>query len=61
MVINVAMAIGVFPGAGIPLPFVSYGGASMVTSMLNARTICYLDMRRYLFQDDPRHLEPQRR
>jgi cell division protein FtsW (lipid II flippase) len=49
MVINVAMAIGVFSSASIPLPFDSYGGASMVTSMLNARDISYVGMRRYLF------------
>jgi cell division protein FtsW (lipid II flippase) len=49
MVINVAMAIGVFPSASILLLFVSYGGASMVTSMLNARAISYVGMRRRLF------------
>jgi rod shape determining protein RodA len=53
MVINVAMVTGIFPVVGIPLPFVSYGGTSMVTSMLSVAAICNVGMRRYLFQDDP--------
>lgn len=30
---NIGMCIGVMPVTGIPLPFLSYGGSSMVTSM----------------------------
>jgi rod shape determining protein RodA len=29
--VNIAMAIGLFPIVGIPLPFLSYGGSSMIT------------------------------
>ena len=32
-VINMAMTTGILPTAGLPLPFVSYGGSSLVTSM----------------------------
>ena len=32
--VNVGMTIGIAPVTGIPLPFVSYGGSSMVTSLL---------------------------
>ena len=32
--INVGMTIGIAPVTGIPLPFMSYGGSSMVTSLL---------------------------
>jgi rod shape determining protein RodA len=31
--VNVGMTIGIAPVTGIPLPFVSYGGSSMVTTL----------------------------
>lgn len=34
MLINFGMLIGLFPVAGIPLPFISYGGSNLVSSML---------------------------
>ena len=33
-VINMAMNMGSFPVTGVPLPFVSYGGSSMLASWL---------------------------
>ena len=33
--INMGMVTGILPVAGIPLPFVSYGGSSMVTMMIS--------------------------
>jgi rod shape determining protein RodA len=35
IMINVAMVCGLFPVVGIPLPFVSYGGSSMLTNMIS--------------------------
>ena len=32
-VVNIAMTIGVIPTAGLPLPFISYGGSSLVISL----------------------------
>lgn len=34
MVVNVGSTLAVFPVVGVPLPFVSYGGASMVVTIL---------------------------
>lgn len=34
VLVNVGMNIGVMPVAGVPLPFVSYGGSSLVTSFI---------------------------
>jgi rod shape determining protein RodA len=34
--INVGMSIGLTPVIGIPLPFMSYGGSSLITSMIMA-------------------------
>ena len=31
---NIGMAIGIMPVTGVPLPFVSYGGSSMLMSMI---------------------------
>ncbi len=31
--INIAMTLGILPVAGLPLPFISYGGTSLITSM----------------------------
>lgn len=33
VIVNVGMNIGVMPVVGIPLPFISYGGSSMLTNM----------------------------
>ncbi len=32
--INIGMALGIMPVTGIPLPFLSYGGSSLITSMI---------------------------
>jgi rod shape determining protein RodA len=35
MLVNVGMNMGIMPVTGIPLPFVSYGGSSMLTNMIS--------------------------
>jgi rod shape determining protein RodA len=48
MIINIGMVIGLIPIAGIPLPFVSAGGSSLI-SFYGAMGICMnIRMRRYV-------------
>jgi len=49
IVINIGMVIGMFPVVGVPLPFFSYGGTSMITSMLGIGLLQNISMRRYMF------------
>ena len=48
-VINIGMVIGLFPVVGIPLPFISYGGSSLVTTMAAVGLIEAVATRRYFF------------
>ncbi|MCB2188315.1 MAG: rod shape-determining protein RodA [Deltaproteobacteria bacterium] len=49
MVINVGMVLGLFPVVGIPLPFISYGGSSLITTMAALGLIQGVAMRRFVF------------
>jgi rod shape determining protein RodA len=46
--INLAMVMGLFPVVGVPLPFVSYGGSSMLTNMLAVGIIINQSKMRFL-------------
>ncbi|MCS7281440.1 MAG: rod shape-determining protein RodA [Desulfobacterota bacterium] len=47
--INVLMTLRLFPVVGIPLPFLSYGGSSLVSMMCLIGLILNVNMRRYMF------------
>jgi rod shape determining protein RodA len=47
--INVGMVIGVLPVVGVPLPFLSYGGSSLLTCMVSLGLLMNISMRRYVF------------
>jgi rod shape determining protein RodA len=49
IVINMGMVIGMFPVVGVPLPFFSYGGTSMITSMVGIGLLLNISMRRFMF------------
>ncbi len=49
-IINIGMVIGLLPVVGITLPFVSYGGSSLITLCLAVGMIENVSMRRYVFQ-----------
>lgn len=38
-IVNIAMVIGCFPVTGIPLPFISYGGSSLLMNILSVALI----------------------
>ncbi|MEN6461989.1 MAG: rod shape-determining protein RodA [Syntrophomonas sp.] len=42
---NIGMSIGLMPITGIPLPFLSYGGSSMVTNLLAVAVILSVNVR----------------
>jgi rod shape determining protein RodA len=45
--INVGMSIGITPVTGLPLPFVSYGGTSLIGSFIMIGLLQNVHMRRY--------------
>jgi len=46
---NVGMVIGLLPVAGVALPFVSYGGSHMVTSLMAVGLLQSVNFRRYIY------------
>jgi rod shape determining protein RodA len=49
IVINLGMVIGLLPVVGVPLPLFSYGGTSMITTMIGAGLLLNVSMRRFTF------------
>ena len=47
MFINIGMSIGIMPVTGLPLPFVSYGGTSLIGSFIMVGLLQNVHMRRY--------------
>jgi rod shape determining protein RodA len=47
VVYNVAMVAGLVPVKGLPLPFMSYGGSSILSSFLALGLILNVRMRRF--------------
>ena len=48
MIFNIGMTVGIFPITGIPLPFVSYGGSSLITNFFAIGLLLNVEMRRTL-------------
>jgi rod shape determining protein RodA len=49
MFINLCMVTGFLPVVGIPLPLISYGGSSLITTLLGVGFLLNIRMRRHLF------------
>jgi rod shape determining protein RodA len=47
MFVNVGMNIGIMPITGIPLPFVSYGGSSLLLNLAAVGLLINVHMRRF--------------
>jgi rod shape determining protein RodA len=47
VLVNVGMVVGLIPVVGIPLPFMSYGGSSMVVSMMALGLLLSVRMRQF--------------
>ena len=48
--INIGMVLGILPVVGIPLPFLSYGGSSMVVLMTASGLLMNISVRRFILQ-----------
>ncbi len=46
--INIGMAMGLMPVVGVPLPFISYGGSSIITTMICIGLLMNVSMRRFM-------------
>jgi rod shape determining protein RodA len=46
--INIGMVMGLMPVVGIPLPFISYGGSSVICMMICMGMLLNISMRKYL-------------
>ncbi len=49
VLINVGMALGIVPPIGIPLPFLSYGGSSTLTTFAAIGLALSVSLRRYMY------------
>jgi len=50
VLINIGMVMGLMPVVGVTLPFISYGGSSIVTMMACAGILLNISMRRFQFE-----------
>jgi len=49
--VNMAMVLALLPVVGVTLPLISYGGSSMLTTMLAIGILLNISMRRFLFKE----------
>lgn len=47
--INILMTVQIFPVVGVPLPFISYGGSSLLSTLMAVGLILNIRVRRYMF------------
>jgi rod shape determining protein RodA len=47
VIINIGMTMGLMPVVGVPLPFISYGGSSVLTTAIGIGLLMNVSMRRF--------------
>lgn len=52
VLVNIGMTVGIMPVTGIPLPFVSYGGSSLITCFMAVGILLNIHMQRDKMQFD---------
>ena len=50
VIINISMTMGLMPVVGVPLPFVSYGGSSVLTTAIGIGLLMNVSMRRFMLK-----------
>jgi rod shape determining protein RodA len=50
VVVNTGMAMGLMPVVGVTLPFISYGGSSIITTLASIGILLNISMRRFMFE-----------
>jgi len=50
IMINIFSAIGFFPVVGVPLPFISYGGSSLLTNYIGLGILFSIKIRRFSYE-----------
>lgn len=48
--VNMSMVVGWVPVVGVPLPFISYGGSSIMASLIGIGLLLNIHMRRFIIQ-----------
>ncbi len=49
IVVNMGMVMGVLPIVGVPLPFMSYGGSSLLTSLISVAVLTNIANKKFMF------------
>ncbi|MBN1384962.1 MAG: rod shape-determining protein RodA [Elusimicrobia bacterium] len=49
IILNLGMLIGIMPVAGVPLPFLSYGGSALIVNMIAIGILINIHIRRYAY------------
>lgn len=49
VVVNMGMVMGALPIVGVPLPFMSYGGSSLITSILGVAILTNIANKKFMF------------